>query len=81
MIENMTDRLALAYGLLWNMKIDRSDPSLLLASEARRAVGGLLTMEQKAEGIDAARRRMKVMRVDPPLIDKEVLEALWEGRQ
>ena len=81
MIENMTDRLALAYGLLWNMKIDRSDPSLLLASEARRAVGGLLTMEQKGEGIEAARRRMKVMRVDPPLIDKEVLEALWEGKE
>lgn len=81
MIENMTNRLALAYGLLWNMKIDRSDPSLLLASEARRAVGGLLTMEQKAEGIDAARRRMKAMRVDPPLIDKAVIEALWEGKE
>jgi hypothetical protein len=72
------DRVALAWGLLWHMKIDRSDPSLLLASEARMRIGGLLTKEQKAAGIQAARDRMKLMRVEPPLIDQEVIKNLWE---
>lgn len=72
------DRLALAWGLLWHMHIDRSSHNLLLASEARRQVGGTLTKEQKARGIELARDRMKRMRVDPPLIDWKTIEAMWE---
>ena len=81
MTDEETKRLSMAWGLLWHMRIDRSDPSLLLASEARVQVGNLLTKDQKGRGIDAARDRMKTMRVDPPLIDFAAIEALWETDQ
>ena len=75
MSDELRDRLALAWGLLCHMMVDRSDPSLSLASEARRQIGVVLTKEDKARGIEAARQRMQLIRVSPPLIDEDALRA------
>ena len=61
------DALALAYGLLWHMWIDRRDPNLKLASEARTQISNATCGDKtiRARGIELARKRMKQMRVEP----------------
>lgn len=59
--------LALAYGLLWHMEIDRRDPNLRLASEARTQISNAISGDKtiRARGIEMARKRMKQMRIAP----------------
>lgn len=45
----------LAFGLLWHMRIDRRDPNLRLASDARVALGNAIGHTRKGRGIQAAR--------------------------
>lgn len=53
------EAMALAYGLLWCMNIDRRDPDLRKASDARIALSNSMTMEQKKRGIESARAFIK----------------------
>lgn len=47
--------LNLAYGLLWHMRIDRDNPNLRLASDARRALSSVLSKDDKIDGITRAK--------------------------
>lgn len=49
------EAMRLAYGLLWHMNIDRSDPNLRLASDARRALLAVMSSEEMADGIARAK--------------------------
>lgn len=79
-IERLRDASAMAYGLLWHMYIDRRDPNLRLASEARTQVSSALSMDVKGRGIADSRVRMKSMRVSPPLEDGIDPDILRENR-
>lgn len=46
-----TEAIVTAYGLLWKMRIDRNDPNLALASDARTALLGVLSGDDQARGI------------------------------
>lgn len=43
-----------AYGLLWNMRIDKADGNLALASAAREALERIMTQEEKAGSLRIA---------------------------
>src|SRR3990167_7944118 len=49
------DALVLAYGLLWHMEIDRNDSNLYLASEARKALLAVMTIDDQFRGLEAAK--------------------------
>jgi hypothetical protein len=54
-ISGITDAVTLAYGLLWHMQIDREDDNLRLASDARKALLGVMSKDDQLRGIDAAK--------------------------
>lgn len=56
-LRGITEQTALAYGLLWRMQIDRRDPNLCLASDARKTLLLMLNTEQQAQGISNAHSR------------------------
>lgn len=74
------DAVRLAYGLLWNMHIDRRHPNLRVASDARTQLSNALSRDDKKRGIEMARDRLKAMKVTPPIYRVEDLFAALEAR-
>lgn len=55
MNDEVSAAMQLAYGLLWHMSIDREDPNLALASDARKALLSILSKDDQVRGIMAAK--------------------------
>lgn len=53
-IERLRDTAGLAYGLLWQMTIDKATLDGRLKSEARASLRDVLTMQEQGDGIAAA---------------------------
>lgn len=55
MSQSTEQGIQLAYGLLWHMRIDRNDPNLALASDARKALLSVMSKDDQLRGINAAK--------------------------
>lgn len=62
------ERFALAYGLLWHMSIDRRQPNLAVASDARTQISNGLRVREMQGGIVAARNRITQMGFSPDMM-------------